>query len=46
MILKTLREKAWSRMMDYGRRELLKQYSQRLNAYMENNEWLEAWKYN
>jgi hypothetical protein len=23
---------------------LLEQYSQRLNAYMENTQWLEAWK--
>jgi len=44
MILKTLGEKAWGRMVNYGRAGLLRQHSQRLNAYMENIAWLEAWK--
>jgi hypothetical protein len=41
-MFKTLGEKAWSRMVNYGR-----QWSAETafsNAYMENIAWLEAWR--
>ena len=42
MILKTFGEKAWGRMVDYGRRWSAETAFS--NAYTENTQWLEAWK--
>jgi len=42
MILKTLGEKAWGRMVNYGRRWSAETAFS--NAYTENTRWLEAWK--